>query len=167
MHKRRLSGRSDAGLDRPFLSAFRPPDQSRHTWLYTEMVTTGALIHGDRQRFLRFDPIENPLACNSAVVSRSISPVVRDGREWELTDGRPERRLSIPSASVRAFGACLIAGPDLVHGLPEGDGMRCPFRSPSAEPYPGSTRSRVTITCATSWQPWQGGRNAGSSSSIP
>ncbi|MCF8468573.1 MAG: tRNA-dihydrouridine synthase, partial [Sneathiella sp.] len=30
--------------------------------LYTEMVTTGAIIHGDADRFLRFDPAEQPLA---------------------------------------------------------------------------------------------------------
>ena len=35
---------------------------SRHTWLYTEMVTTGALIHGDRARFLQYDECEHPLA---------------------------------------------------------------------------------------------------------
>ncbi|HBO0560443.1 TPA: tRNA-dihydrouridine synthase, partial [Pseudomonas aeruginosa] len=33
---------------------------SRHTLLYTEMVTTGALLHGDRQRFLRYDECEHP-----------------------------------------------------------------------------------------------------------
>src|SRR5690606_25066989 len=35
---------------------------SRHALLYTEMVTTGALLHGDRQRFLRHHPDEQPLA---------------------------------------------------------------------------------------------------------
>jgi tRNA-dihydrouridine synthase A len=35
---------------------------TRHTWLYTEMVTTGALLHGNRDRFLRFDPCEQPIA---------------------------------------------------------------------------------------------------------
>ena len=35
---------------------------TRHTWLYTEMVTTGALIHGDIPRHLRFDPMESPIA---------------------------------------------------------------------------------------------------------
>ncbi len=35
---------------------------SRRARLYTEMVTTGALIHGDRERFLRFDPAEHPVA---------------------------------------------------------------------------------------------------------
>ena len=35
---------------------------SRHTLLYTEMITTGALLHGDPGRFLDFDPDEHPLA---------------------------------------------------------------------------------------------------------
>ncbi|HLT14361.1 MAG TPA: tRNA-dihydrouridine synthase, partial [Marinobacter sp.] len=35
---------------------------SRRALLYTEMVTTGALIHGDTERFLRHDPSEYPLA---------------------------------------------------------------------------------------------------------
>ena len=33
-----------------------------NTWLYTEMVTTGALIHGDRPRFLAYDETEHPVA---------------------------------------------------------------------------------------------------------
>ena len=35
---------------------------SKEALLYTEMVTTGALIHGDRERFLRYNPEEHPLA---------------------------------------------------------------------------------------------------------
>ena len=35
---------------------------TRRARLYTEMITTGALLHGDAQRFLRFDPAEHPVA---------------------------------------------------------------------------------------------------------
>jgi hypothetical protein len=35
---------------------------TRHTWLYTEMVTTGALLHGDVPRHLDFDEQEHPVA---------------------------------------------------------------------------------------------------------
>ena len=35
---------------------------TRHAWLYTEMVTTGALLHGDVPRHLDHDPAEHPLA---------------------------------------------------------------------------------------------------------
>ena len=38
---------------------------TRRTLLYTEMVTTGALIHGDRERHLGFDPAEHPLGVPS------------------------------------------------------------------------------------------------------
>ncbi|MCK4516942.1 MAG: tRNA-dihydrouridine synthase, partial [Spirochaetaceae bacterium] len=34
---------------------------TRHTLLYTEMVTTGAIIHGDRDHLLGFDPVEHPV----------------------------------------------------------------------------------------------------------
>ena len=35
---------------------------TRHTWLYTEMVTTGALVYGDVERHLRYDDLEHPVA---------------------------------------------------------------------------------------------------------
>jgi tRNA-dihydrouridine synthase A len=35
---------------------------TRHTLLYTEMITTGAVLHGDRARLLRFDAAEHPVA---------------------------------------------------------------------------------------------------------
>ncbi|MEQ8326814.1 MAG: tRNA-dihydrouridine synthase, partial [Parvibaculaceae bacterium] len=35
---------------------------TRHALLYTEMVTTGAVLHGDRERLLGFDPAEHPVA---------------------------------------------------------------------------------------------------------
>ena len=37
---------------------------TRRTLLYTEMITTKAIIHGDRDRLLGFDPIEHPIHCN-------------------------------------------------------------------------------------------------------
>src|ERR1044072_3442473 len=35
---------------------------TRHALLYTEMVTTGAILHGDRDRLLGYDPVEHPVA---------------------------------------------------------------------------------------------------------
>jgi tRNA-dihydrouridine synthase A len=35
---------------------------TRHALLYTEMVTTGAVLHGDRAQLIGFDPFEHPLA---------------------------------------------------------------------------------------------------------
>ena len=48
---------------------------SRRARLYTEMITTGALIHGPRERLLAFDPVEHPVAiqlggCDPADLAR-------------------------------------------------------------------------------------------------
>jgi tRNA-dihydrouridine synthase A len=88
---------------------------SRHTLLYTEMVTTGAVLHGNRERLLAHDPAEHPLAlqlggsdpdelARSALVAADL--------------GYDEVNLNVgcPSDRVRSgrFGACLMAEPDLV-----------------------------------------------------
>ena len=88
---------------------------TRHTWLYTEMVTTGALIHGDVARHLRYDEIEHPVALQlggSDPADLAISAKL--GQEW----GYDEINLNCgcPSERVQrgAFGACLKAEPQLV-----------------------------------------------------
>ena len=43
---------------------------TRRTLIYTEMVTTGAVLHGDRERLIGFDPAEHPSRCNSAAAIR-------------------------------------------------------------------------------------------------
>ncbi len=43
---------------------------TRHTWLYTEMVTTGSIIHGDQQRFLNFSEEEHPVALHARAERR-------------------------------------------------------------------------------------------------
>src|SRR5574340_451329 len=88
---------------------------TRHTWLYTEMVTTGALIHGDRQRFLRFDPMESPLALQlGGSEPEDLARCARLAEDW----GYDEVNLNCgcPSERVQrgAFGACLMAEPGLV-----------------------------------------------------
>lgn len=88
---------------------------SRHTWLYTEMVTTGALIHGDRSRFLRFDPLESPLALQlGGSDPEALARCARLAGQW----GYDEVNLNVgcPSERVQngAFGACLMAEPALV-----------------------------------------------------
>ena len=86
-----------------------------HCWLYTEMVTTGALLHGDRQRFLRFDPIEHPLALQlGGSDPGDLARCARMAEQW----GYDEVNLNVgcPSERVQsgAFGACLMAEPELV-----------------------------------------------------
>ncbi|MCB1887075.1 MAG: tRNA dihydrouridine(20/20a) synthase DusA [Rhodocyclaceae bacterium] len=88
---------------------------TRHTWLTTEMVTTGALIHGDRERFLRFDPSEQPLALQlGGSDAADLARCTRLAAEW----GYDEVNLNVgcPSERVQsgAFGACLMAEPALV-----------------------------------------------------
>ncbi|APW38949.1 tRNA dihydrouridine(20/20a) synthase DusA [Rhodoferax koreense] len=88
---------------------------SRHTLLYTEMVTTGALIHGDVGRHLRFDATEHPVALQLGGSEASdLAHCARLGEQW----GYDEINLNCgcPSERVQrgAFGACLMAEPDLV-----------------------------------------------------
>lgn len=53
---------------------------TRKALLYTEMVTSGALIHGDRERFLHFNEEEHPVALQLGVVTPPISRAVPGGR---------------------------------------------------------------------------------------
>jgi tRNA-dihydrouridine synthase A len=88
---------------------------SRHVRLYTEMVTTGALLHGDRERFLRFDPAEHPVALQlGGSEPPAMADCARIGEDW----GYDEVNMNVgcPSDRVQAgrFGACLMAEPELV-----------------------------------------------------
>jgi tRNA-dihydrouridine synthase A len=88
---------------------------SRHARLYTEMVTTGALLHGDRQRFLRFDPAEHPVAIQ---LGGSDPQALAQCARFAEAEGYDEVNLNVgcPSDRVQSgrFGACLMAEPDLV-----------------------------------------------------
>ncbi|MGM3409053.1 tRNA dihydrouridine(20/20a) synthase DusA [Ralstonia holmesii] len=88
---------------------------SRHTWLYTEMVTTGALLHGDVPRHLDFDEVEHPVALQlGGSEPDDLAQAARLGQQW----GYKEINLNCgcPSERVQrgAFGACLMAEPKLV-----------------------------------------------------
>jgi tRNA-dihydrouridine synthase A len=88
---------------------------SRHTLLYTEMVTSGALLHSDPERFLRFEPIEHPLALQlGGHEPGDLAKCARMGEER----GYDEINLNVgcPSDRVQSgrFGACLMAEPRLV-----------------------------------------------------
>ena len=88
---------------------------SKRTLLYTEMVTTGALLHGDKTRLLNFDPIEHPLALQlGGSDPGQLSQSARLGQQW----GYDEINLNLgcPSDRVQSgrFGACLMAEPELV-----------------------------------------------------
>ena len=88
---------------------------SKHARLYTEMVTTGALLHGDVPRHLDFDETEHPVALQLGGSEPSdLAQCAKLGQQW----GYDEINLNCgcPSARVQrgAFGACLMLEPDLV-----------------------------------------------------
>ena len=88
---------------------------SRHTLLYTEMITTGALLHRDPARFLDFDTAEHPLALQlGGSEPDELAICTRLADEW----GYDEINLNVgcPSDRVQSgrFGACLMAQPELV-----------------------------------------------------
>ena len=88
---------------------------SRHTWLYTEMVTTGALIHGDVARHLAFTADEAPVALQlGGSEPDDLARAAKLGEQW----GYDEINLNCgcPSERVQrgAFGACLMNEPVLV-----------------------------------------------------
>lgn len=85
------------------------------TLLYTEMVTSGALIHGDVARHLAFHPAEHPVALQlGGSDPTEMARCARLGEEW----GYDEVNINVgcPSDRVRngRFGACLMAEPETV-----------------------------------------------------
>lgn len=88
---------------------------SRHARLYTEMVTTGAVIHGNRERLLGFDACEHPVAVQlGGSDPDDLAKAARICADW----GYDEINLNVgcPSDRVQngAFGACLMREPALV-----------------------------------------------------
>ena len=88
---------------------------TKHSLLYTEMITTGALLHGNGARFLQFDASEHPVACqlggsnpaDLALCAKMVEDVGYD--EVNLNVGCPSDRVQ-----NGRFGACLMAEPELV-----------------------------------------------------
>ena len=88
---------------------------TRGARLYTEMLTTGAIIHGDRQRLLGFDPSEHPVALQLGGSNpHDLAEAARIGEGF----GYDEINMNVgcPSDRVKGgnFGACLMAEPQLV-----------------------------------------------------
>ncbi len=83
--------------------------------IYTEMITTGALIHGDRTRLLRFDAREHPVALQ---VGGSDPAALAQSAHMAEDFGYDEINLNVGCPSDRVqdgrFGACLMAEPALV-----------------------------------------------------
>ena len=88
---------------------------TRHARLYTEMVTTAAILHGDRHRLLDFDAAEHPVAAQlGGNHPDDLAKAAAIAAEW----GYDEINLNVgcPSDRVQngAFGACLMREPALV-----------------------------------------------------
>jgi tRNA-dihydrouridine synthase A len=118
---------------------------SRHTLLYTEMVTTGALIHGDRERFLRYDPAEHPVALQlGGSDPDELADCARMGADW----GYDEINLNCGCPSDRVqngrFGACLMAEPGLV--------ADCVAAMKAAVTIPVTVKSRIGIDHQDSYE---------------
>ncbi|MGA1855475.1 tRNA dihydrouridine(20/20a) synthase DusA [Azospirillum sp. 11R-A] len=117
---------------------------SRSTLLYTEMVTTGAVLHGDRERLLGFDAAEHPVALQlGGSDPADLAACARIAEEW----GYDEVNLNVgcPSDRVQSgrFGACLMAEPDLVARLV--GAMR------EAVSIPVTVKSRIAIDEMEEW----------------
>lgn len=99
--------------DRHFRAMIRV--MSRDLVLYTEMVTTGAVLHGDRGRLLGFGPGEHPVALqlggDDPVALATCARIAEDlgYDEVNLNVGCPS-----PRVSAGRFGACLMSTPEVV-----------------------------------------------------
>ena len=88
---------------------------SRNVKLYSEMITCGAILRGDKDRLLAFSSDENPLALQIGGIDKSeLSECARIGEDYgydeiNLNVGCPSDRVQVGN-----FGACLMATPDLV-----------------------------------------------------
>lgn len=122
---------------------------SRRCLLYTEMVTTGAVIHGDRDRLIGFDPAEHPVALQlGGSDPAALAECARIAESW----GYDEVNLNVgcPSDRVQSgrFGACLMAEPDLV--------ARCVGAMRDAVSIPVTVKSRIGIDDQEEWPALKG-----------
>jgi tRNA-dihydrouridine synthase A len=109
-----------------------------HALLYTEMVTAQAIVHGDRERLLGFDPAESPVALQlggsdpAMLASAALTGANFGYAEINLNVGCPSDRVQ----SGR-FGACLMAEPALVRN--------CVAAMRDAVQIPVTVKSRIGI----------------------
>lgn len=111
---------------------------SQHAFLYTEMVTTGALIHGDHRRFLQFNAEEKPVAFQlGGSNARELAVCAKMVEDY----GYDEVNLNVGCPSDRVqngrFGACLMAEPELV--------AQCVAAMKQAVQIPVTVKSRIGI----------------------
>lgn len=88
---------------------------TKKTLLYTEMIHCKAILHGDKERLIGFDPLEKPLALQVGGDNpKELATCAEIAQEW----GYDEININVgcPSSRVQSgnFGACLMAQPELV-----------------------------------------------------
>lgn len=111
---------------------------TRHTLLYTEMITSGAIIHGHRDHLLDFDPAEHPIALQLGgddpdELRESVRIAVKYGYdEYNLNVGCPSDRVQ-----NKNFGAALMKNPELVRDLV--------FAMKSATEKPVTVKHRIGV----------------------
>ncbi len=118
---------------------------SSRALLYTEMVTTGAIIHGDADRFLRFDPAEQPLALQ---LGGSEPDALAKCAKIADNYGYQEINLNVGCPSDRVqngrFGACLMAEPETV--------ANCVAAMQDATSLPVTVKTRIGIDNLDSYE---------------
>lgn len=111
---------------------------SKRALLYTEMVSCGAILHGERERFLGFDESEHPVALQvGGAEPAELAACARIAADW----GYDEINLNVGCPSDRVqkgrFGACLMAEPALV--------ASCVAAMMGAVDIPVTVKSRIGI----------------------
>ena len=118
---------------------------SRHALLYTEMVTTGAILHGNRDRHLSFNPEEHPLVLQ---LGGSQPADLAECAKIAADYGYDEINLNVGCPSDRVqngrFGACLMAEPQLV--------ADCVVAMRAAVALPITVKSRIGIDDRDSYE---------------
>jgi tRNA-dihydrouridine synthase A len=111
---------------------------TRHTRLYTEMLTTGALLHGDPRRHLEFDPAERPLALQvGGSDPHELAQCARLAAEFNYDE--INLNVGCPSKRVQSgrFGACLMTEPLLV--------AECVAAMTGATKLPVTVKTRIGV----------------------
>jgi len=118
---------------------------TRRTLLYSEMVPTGAILRGERARFLAFDPAEKPLALQlGGAEPAALAACAAIAEDW----GYDEVNLNVGCPSDRVqnarFGACLMAEPALV--------ADCVAAMRAATRLPVTVKHRIGIDARDSYE---------------
>jgi tRNA-dihydrouridine synthase A len=111
---------------------------SHHARLYTEMVTTGALLFGDTKRHLGFSPQEHPLALQlGGSDPEALARCAELANQWSYDE--INLNIGCPSDRVQSgkFGACLMAEPELV--------AKCIAAMKNVTDIPVTIKSRIGI----------------------